>query len=394
MYKPGNDSIFAAALIIAVLLLFSPALYAQAKVGTFYNPLNLSSSPRVNALGGFSVTLSDARSGIFNPAGVGLFHLRKNLAIALPFNTSVVSDVDEDIHLEAYQFSIGGNLSDISSERRRKFNLAFGFSLARQKLVSGDIIYTDYDYPYGIDTSDITTFKFVDRMDYYSFGLAVEYFIRVGLGYTHKRPDFYIEPDSLMRGDNVDGSASDYGVIVQLPIDKLVTGYDSDTANAAFQTLSIGYILGNRGEIEIGDTTYDITETEKYGISLAAGYRHNGLTMLSGRLMFEREDRPRGNRFHIDRWAFEIGIHDIFYARGGRVTSNYSMSSTAPDGDTWGFGLTTAGLTDLLIARGSLQSDNRVMNYLLKNLELSFDYAKAPGLTGHKEIYTSFVLTL
>ena len=170
--------------------------------------LDLVNSARANGMGGCTIDLVSEESALYNPAGVGLFHLSRTIAIAWPQSTKWLPTLTDDLRLKSYTLSAGMSSQRLHWVKDPLLNVSLAFAFSRLEL--------DYRSPAIPYVSRERTQ--CDRADCYTIALGADYLIRVGIGYTYKRITTGImdSPDSYSSYSVPNGE--DVGITVELPL--------------------------------------------------------------------------------------------------------------------------------------------------------------------------------
>ena len=331
--------------------------------------LLLTNSPRVNAMGGCAVNLVDEQAAFHNPGALGLFHMNKIAAYSVSNKTRWLPDLDDDLRLGTYGGSIGASYKLITGADT-KYNLSLGLAYSRIKLDYGTIIETD------LMGNHIGIYRPFDKTDLYSAGVGLEYFLRVGIGYTMKK----ITSDLSSQIDPVDHDAHDFGVIVEAPLSNFIDNriYFDQARAYPIQlelTPSIAYVAANFGDsiaYSDSDDAEPLPQIKKVGVSLYGAIKIKEATFISGRLSWERQRPFFGEPDKIFRNGTEIGLFDILFFRSG----SYKDLSGGVLYWTRGFGINMGGLAAWLRAASRLQTENEYLAYLIDHVDLTYDYAQ------------------
>jgi len=230
-------------------------------------------SPRANGMGGCVANLVDEQSGYYNPGALGLFHLKRIAAFSAPNNTRWLPELSDDFRLKTWSASLGGSYQLLTRSTGKRFNISLGLAYSRMKMEWGTFSRT-FETP-----EPIGTIETYDKVNTYSLGVAVEYYARLGVGYSIKKihSQFSVPGAGTETGvGTTEGDAHDYGIILQLPIhsffkEGMVVGRDSEVRWNLEFTPSIAYVKSNIGEDIYYIDLYQadpLPKTSRTGISL------------------------------------------------------------------------------------------------------------------------------
>jgi len=337
--------------------------------------LRLVNSPRAVGLGKCSITLVDEQSSLYNPGALGLFHLDKIAGFSSPSSTDWLPETDIDATYKTWCVSGGLSYRLFRPHGEKGINASLAMARSHQRFNYGTLATTTergdtlgYSYPY-------------DETDNYSIGLGFELdrVGRLGLGYTHK--EIYTDLDMLYTsGDNREGSATDFGVILEiLPLELLSIQAHKEPLErrGMYYKLeqSVAYVLANVGD----DIKYawdsrlqPLPKSRRIGVSTyLAVYRREAI-LFSGRLVGEIEkDLVWEKAKNIYKGGVELGFLDIVFIRGGwvnRVQSDLHYT-------TLGFGVSLNGAVVWLGQMEKLRLPDNFWGRLVRNLNVSYDFA-------------------
>jgi hypothetical protein len=349
-----------ATICIAVLLLpsFSDA---EKKIGTdSANPLNMTNSARANAMGGCVINLVDAESSFSNPAAPGLFYLKKAFAISFPSNTN----------LHGYRFkthAVGFGTSNLElglgSNAEHKSFWCMGFSYSHTRLEAGQILRTGHYYPYGIDPGT-PYFSASDRLEAITvgFGFAIRHW-RAGLGHSARAIEERLEDEEA------NGVGHDLGVIVECDILDVLGRQDSLDSSARFTynlTPSIAIVGANMGgDMTFIEKPYPLPTHFRFGLSVNFEIKDRISTLFSAMPVVQSDRQPGA---WTSRVGLELGGFGIFCVRAGLVERTEDAS--------WGFGISLRGILDRTYSARS-ESETGFFNYILRKIDISYDFARA-----------------
>jgi hypothetical protein len=274
-------------------------------------------SPSLSAMGatGTALPTEDPFGFIWNPAQLGYNSLTNNLSfIFYPSKVEWHPALNAGLELNAVAFNAGYNF-----EKLIGFPLSFGFGYSRTNFNLGSFLS-------GIYPSN--TFEPREYYNAYSFGLGVDYFVQLSIGYTIKNVTSILlpypgEPYEIQAETKV----NDYGILLNVPIIKLIDDelqlrLDESLFTKPKFNFSLGYSKSN-----IGDSIYYIDPAQAdplprmdrigYGIS-------TGFDLIS--------DDFKINAFNL---AFTVEADDILITRDGIWGVDWEYQSTLSDLKFW-----------------------------------------------------------
>ena len=362
-------------LSFAVLIVLSIGSYSSSKSQDlpllFLKGIN---SPSAIGMGGCVVNNVDETSSLYNPAAFGLLSLDNIFSFSFPHKNRIYSFADD---MTLNTFSIGGGYSLIPVSLLGMHNpkIAFGLSFSVQKLGYGKITITDSqgnilgsEDPY-------------DRADIFSLSTAIDYYLRVGLGFNYKK----LKSKLIVYGAGAEpyevatGSAIDYGIIFELPIMKFIPHTisfgDSEKYYLNFDlTPSLAYVKANIGD----DMNYiDVAQADplprisRTGISLYAAINSGKANVVSARSCRQTEKNLVGNsKNKVKSNGYEIGFLGCFYLRRGESDTDSDNPLKAK-----GYGIRLGGLIKWLQMQG-LNFGDGIPGYIANNIDITYDFAE------------------
>lgn len=306
--------------ILFIFNLFSVSSFAQGEAAVPF--LLLNPSPSLSAMGstGAALPTEDPFGFLWNPAQLGYTSQTNNLSfIFYPSKVDWAPAFNRDLELSAIALNVGYNFKDLIG-----VPLSFGFGYSNTNFSYGTFVITD---PGGPDP--VGTFEPEDYYHAYSFGLGIDYFIQLSVGYTIKDvtsflADFSPSPDS---GEvRAETTVNDFGILLNVPVIKLIKEdlllpIDGSLNGKPTFNFSMGYSKSNIGD----EIEYDIfsgqadllPRTDKTGYGLSAGF-----DLIS--------DKFRINAFNL---SFTVEADDILITRDS--TGNSEYESTLSDLKFW-----------------------------------------------------------
>lgn len=348
----------------------------QAKVGVVPF-LGISNSARANGMGECVANMVNEESVIYNPGSLGLMHLGKVFAVTAPFKTKWLPELADDLRLKTFNLSGGVSLQRIGSKVDKRLNFALAAAYSTVRLDYGEIGIVDET------NADVTGYVYpYDVAKCYSVAVAVEYYVRIGIGYTYKR--IYSELGVVGAGRAVisDGRATahDYGVVVEFPIGELI-GRRLQTEETSKRTLgfaltpSVAYTKANIGNpIEYRDAAQAdrLPKASRLGSSVYSAIKIGKATLGSLLLATEKEKDLFGDNAEIHKRGLELGILGTVFLRAGKCDDDAGGVHT----NTSGFGVSLRGAIAWLESLEVLRLKNDFVGRAISNLDLTFDYAK------------------
>ena len=334
--------------------------------------LKITSSPRANAMGGCVVNMVDAHSARYNPGALGLFHMDKSFSMTYPSKTKWLPEVDDNLRFKTWGLSAGVSRLLIKPEAT---GLNFGIGVAYSKTTM------DYGMAYIIDhtgTDTLGTFHSWDDAEMYSAGLGwdiVKHFLRVGVGYTHKRIESRLTPDVT-----AEAKADDWGFLIQsspmtfLPHKVYLRGSDKYYAHFELMT-SYAYVESNIGsDISYIDAALadPLPKSSRSGLLLHMAVNINEAQLVSWVLTHEVETDLVSDDFKIFKTGYEYGLFGTVFFRTGWATDREGSYNV----DTWGIGVSLSGLISWLTTLEKLDMKSPFWRRVRDNINISYDYSK------------------
>jgi len=337
--------------------------------------LLVTNSPRANAMGGCIVNLVDEQAALHNPGALGLFHLNKTIGVSFPNNTKWLPELADDLRLKTWGISVGVSERQVRPSHKRRLNWSIALAYSRTKMDYGRFAITEPNSP-----EVLGYFDSWDKADYYSIGIGIEYFLRLGVGYTHKKIESHLADfgsGSESGAGSASGTAHDFGIIAELPFSELVPHkiYLRESDKYFFHydlTPSFAYVQANIGDdIAYIDASQadPLPQISRTGVSLYTAINLSNSVLSSWRFVLETERYLYSRPDKMTNTGYEIGFFGTIYYRAG----------TYREVDTYGLGFRLQGVISWLDTFGKLGSENRFLSQLVRNLDLSYDFAKYDG---------------
>jgi hypothetical protein len=280
--------------------------------------LLLNPSPSLSAMGatGAALPTNDPFGFLWNPAQLGYNSLNNNLSfIFYPATVDWFPNniFNADLELNALALNVGYNFKDLIG-----FPLSFGFGYSNLEFEYGDIrLIHELDQSIGKDSYNT-----------YSFGLGMDYYVQLSIGYTIKNVTSNLadRPTGEEQGGwKAEATVNDFGILLNVPVIKLIDEnlllpIDGSLNGKPTFNFSLGYSKSN-----IGDEIYYVDPAQAdplprmdrigYGIS-------TGLDLISNNF--------RINAFNI---SFTVEADDILVSRD--TTGHSEYQSTLSDLQFW-----------------------------------------------------------
>ena len=305
--------------ILFLLHFFSVISFAQGEAAVPF--LLLNPSPSLSAMGstGTALPTEDAFGFLWNPAQLGYTSQTNNLSfIFYPSKLEWIPAFNLDFELKAIALNVGYNFKDLIG-----FPLSFGFGYSNTKFSYGTFVITDPGSP-----DPVGTFEPEDSYNAYSFGLGVDYFVQLSIGYTIKDvtsllADFSASPDSGQV--KAETTVNDFGILLSIPITKLINEkmqvqLDENLFAKPTFNFSVGYSKSNIGdeiEYNIFPGQSDLLpRMDRLGYGITAGF-----DLIS--------DNFRINAFNL---SFTVEADDILISRD---STGSEYQSTLSDLKFW-----------------------------------------------------------
>ncbi len=369
-----------AVLAIIAVLVATGQISAQEKVGgAGVLFLNISHSARANGMGQCVVNMVNEESVLYNPGSLGLLHLQKIFAITAPAKTKWLPELTDDFNTTTFNASGGVSRHWLSHGANSDLNYAASVAYSRTKLDYGKIYVGAYE---GTENLSIEAY---DKADMYSAAVGVEYYFRIGIGYTYKKIVSHLTSFSGGHGSSLGGKATahDIGAILELPIGKILTdkwnGGNSERTFGFELTPSVAYAKLNTGD----PFTYPqaaqsdrLPKISRVGLSIYSSLKVREATAISVQFASETEKELYGSDVSVKKWGLEIGLLGIGYVRTGK----YNLDNGRMNFDTDGFGLSLNGAILWLENVNLLKLGDGFTGRTVRSFDLSYDYAKYPLL--------------
>ena len=287
--------------ILLVFNLFQFSSYAQGEAAVPF--LLLQPSPSLSAMGqtGTALPTNDPFGFVWNPAQLGLNSQKNNLSfIFYPSKLEWLPAFNYALELKGEALNVGYNFKDLIG-----IPVSLGFGYSKTEVDFGEFLGTDY-------------------YNAYSFGLGVDYFVQLSIGYTIKDVTsilgaFNMPP--LQRGTTAKRTVNDFGILLNVPVielidEKMLLTLDNNLYGKPTFNFSLGYSKSN-----IGDEIYYIDPAQAdplprmdrfgYGISTGFDLVSDDFRMNAFNLLFTVE----ADDILIDRdqtgWEYQSTLSDL-----------------------------------------------------------------------------------
>lgn len=293
--------------IFALLYLFSVTSFAQGEAAVPF--LLQNPSPSLSAMGatGTAPPTEDPFGFLWNPAQLGYTSQTNNLSyIFYPSKLEWIPAFNLDFELRAIAFNAGYNFKDLIG-----FPLSFGFGYSNVEFDFGQYLFSGND-----------------SYNAYSFGLGMDYFVQLNIGYTIKNVTSIIDPDIFEPGQMIQAetTVNDFGILLNVPVlklidDKMKAQLDENVFAKPIFNFSLGYSKSNIGdEITYVDPAQadPLPRMDRLGYGITAGF-----DLIS--------DNFRINAFNL---IFTVEADDILIKRES-MSSDWEYQSTLSDLKFW-----------------------------------------------------------
>lgn len=285
---------------IVFLLNFAVKSYAQGEAAVPF--LLLNPSPSLSAMGatGSALPTNDPFGFLWNPAQLGYTSQTNNLTfIFYPTPVDWIPSFNLDRELSALAFNAGYNFKDLIG-----FPLSFGFGYSNPELNFGNFNRNDEN------GNKIGEFEAKDYYNAYSFGLGMDYYVQLSIGYTIKNVKSVLSNEF-----SAETTVNDFGILLNVPVIKLINKnlllpIDGKLNGKPTFDFSLGYSKSNIGdEIYYVDPVQSdpLPRTDRTGYGLSAGF-----DLIS--------DNFSINAFNL---SFTVEAEDLLVSRDSTGNSGY-----------------------------------------------------------------------
>jgi len=247
---------------LSILLLFNffqVTSFAQGEAAVPF--LLLNPSPSLSAMGstGTALPTEDPFGFLWNPAQLGFTSQKNNLSfIFYPSKLEWIPAFGLDLELKGSAFNAGYNFKDLIG-----FPVSFGFGYSHTEL---DFEARGRDYYHS-----------------YSFGLGVDYFVQLSIGYSIKDIvsilNYIINPPLDVEA-TAETTVNDFGILLNIPVirlidENLLLPLDESLNGKPTFNFSLGYSKSNIGdEIYYNDPAQadPLPRMDRLGYGISAGF--------------------------------------------------------------------------------------------------------------------------
>ena len=259
--------------VIMLSILFFPKTFAQGEAAVPF--LLLNPSPSLSAMGqtGTALPTEDPFGFLWNPAQLGFTSQTNNLSfIFYPSKVDWVPAFHSGIESNATALNVGYNFKDLIG-----VPLSFGVAYSNPELVYGTFYRTDEN------GNIIGEFEAKDYYNAYSFGIGIDYFAQLSVGYTIKNVTSILsdQPTGEEQGiGRAETTVNDFGILLNVPVLKLIdekmqARLDKNLLAQPSLNFSLGYSKSNIGdEISYIDPAQadPLPRMDKLGYGINAGF--------------------------------------------------------------------------------------------------------------------------
>jgi hypothetical protein len=392
--------------IPAVCLLFNACIFAQGEAAIMF--ISIPVSPFSISIGGAGSSLptDDPYGFLHNPAQLGYFGSRNNLAGAFPSTINPQSELPQDFDIRSMAVNLGFSFKNLTG-----LPLSFGLGYSRPEIsYPGLPVYSGENI--------IGQFSARDYYDTYSLGAGYDYYLQFYGGISYKNIVSILSPS--ITGDF---NAIDFGFIINVPVLRIINDEMSFLIKRIpanpFINFSAGYSLQNLG----GEVDY-IDPAQKdplprmvtlgYGLSGGVDVQFNNFIANLIKLEFTAEaqdllvtrDENSGSKYQSGLGDISIGKHIIgingdekVISRSGvkvNLLETFSYRTGKYNGrffdnrKTSGFELRAKGLFLLL----SNNINNNLINYLAEHVDIRYNNSTYNHFPDHDTNISNIVLVL
>ncbi len=403
------------------LFLFTSPVFPQV-ITTALPFLLIGASPTTNGMGELSsVESNDPMLGIANPGHIGLQSLTTYASANLYENKTQWLPIFglSDLYYQANAGMLGVHSGDFIPTAP---NIGLGFAYSKVLMNLGEFIQTNET------GQEVGSWQAYEYSENHTYSIGVDYFVRLGLGYTSKRIISHLAPvgtDSAGKATiNDKFSAHDIGAVLTVPVLDII----SQTMSTPLKFVSLflptfdittSYSLNNIG----GNVTYmDGSQSDPFPRTVNAGYSLRAGVVLEMRnqtfeiasVMLGREAQD-----YLVRWTsngtweyLPASLHDINIMDNlikGKENSNvllrkgwswslfdiatFRYGSNREIGrafNTRGYSLRFTTVFRLLDIFFSNQDAETPIGFIAKHLDAQYNYAEYEGLDGSPINGTTF----
>jgi len=301
--------------------------------------LLLSPSSEANGMGGTTIALPrfDPTASVFSPAQVGISALTTNVRVGFyPTNSGLpIGYTLQDMSYTAWAASVGVCLNDFVD-----LPLRIGIGLAYHRVDEdlGTFTITGSAGP-----TPIGTFEAYENGSGIVFGVALEYLLRFGFGYTFRSVESHLSPigtEQEVGNGEANGNANDYSFLLDAPLVSIVEEIAGDRLLSSEKVRPFLDLAGGLGWNNVGDKLVYVDpaqadpfpRTARTGIALRGGVRitrHTDWEIISAAWSREADDLLV-TRKQDGTWEYQSGLGDIQFGENviqGRSTDDVTLRS-------------------------------------------------------------------
>lgn len=356
-------------------------------------------SARANSMAGASVASAqhDALLVAFNPAHLGFAAFERSFSLEFYPQKNKMGFID-DINYDAKAIMVGFDFRRLN----KRIPVSVGFSYSSSVLNLGEQIWTDEN------GNILGTFRSSENADIWSIGLAVDYYLKVGVGLNFKNIDSNLSPIGPTFGQGA-ANARDVGLLIQLPIIETLSKISNRPMKIGnsiepFLSTTFGLSRSNVGDeiiyIDAAQPT-PLPRVARMGLSFQTGISYlkgnRRLRVLSLECISEAEDllvqaTPSGGVKYEDGFG-DIGfVENVLKLNGGSEVVNshgWELSlfdivayrqgrNEDPEAgiffDTSGYGINFIGILRLLNIINPEFGKDGVFNFISNHVDIQFNH--------------------
>ncbi len=400
--------------IITFIFIFiqTTSVYAVSEAAVLF--LLISPSPQANAMGQTygNIASIDPMASINNPAYLGFYSQKHNFGFSYS-RADWLPGLVSDMKYSCYSLNFGYSLKHIP--------ISIGFGYHRIFLDLGEQMFGEGG------PEPLGTFKSWDKANMLSASILLDYYIRVGVGFSYKFIESNLAPEWVQVGEekgNGKGSANahDFGIAIQVPlfeiiskvtgnslyilpnvkpylksgfsysltnIEDKITYVDAAQADPLPRSVYTGININTGLKLSLNKNLYNIISIKwarEANDLLVETYMDNkGISQtryLSGFNDIDLIDNiilGKGNSDIITNKGWEVGIGDIFFIRAGY----YEDIEGRVIFDTNGLGINFVQPIRLLLELTNQKIENEFLNKIVYNVDIEYHHSEYDCEPGH-----------
>ncbi len=336
-------------------------------IGTAVPFLMIVNSARAVGMGGAVVNQVDGESGLYNPGALGIYQLSSRASVNFPIGTTWLPELSNDLSVTTFAASAGQSflVADGSAGVAPRVAIALGFSRLK-------IDYADAQRGVPGIASAASREDNSEKVDCFTVAAALDYFARIGVGYTGKRIGSTLDQFS----ETAKGNAYDLGALLEVPIMKVIAG-SGTTARRSSKTWfevtpSVAYVEANRGD-DFGypDAVFSdpLPRINRSGVAARLAANRGRASYVSLLATHEVESDKAGDWPDIKKSGVELGVMGTLFIRTGNLDDPGSGFDIA----TMGFGVSSAGVVRWLVESGKLRASSAWRSGFWDRFNVVFD---------------------